>query len=117
MLVSVKRERFFGGVCGFEKRPLTFRDPPHRHSGIDFRRYALAAHRSGFMQNRSYGLSRMHLPRCLVNKHSVNAPDSVEWHHGCCQPVGKKASWQGGGTSVLAEENMALARRFMEARV
>ncbi len=81
MLVSTKRERFFGGVCGFEKRPLTFRDPPHRHSGIDFRRYALAAHRSGFMQNRSYGLSRMHLPRCLVNKHSVNAPDLLFVHY------------------------------------
>src|SRR5215203_7350216 len=29
----------------------------------------------------------------------------------------RNASWQGGGTSMSVEENMALARRFMEARV
>jgi serine phosphatase RsbU (regulator of sigma subunit) len=29
----------------------------------------------------------------------------------------KNASWQGGGTSMSVVENMALARRFMEARV
>jgi serine phosphatase RsbU (regulator of sigma subunit)/predicted ester cyclase len=32
-------------------------------------------------------------------------------------PVEKDVSWQGGGTSMSAEQNMALARRFMEARV
>src|ERR671920_2234405 len=29
----------------------------------------------------------------------------------------KNASWQGGGTSMSVEENMALVRRFFEARV
>jgi predicted ester cyclase len=32
-------------------------------------------------------------------------------------PVEKDVSWQGEGTSMSAEENMALARRFFEARV
>jgi hypothetical protein len=46
----------------------------------------------------------------------VDAPTLHWWHHGCCQRVGGKTSWQ-GGTSMSVEENMALARRFMEARV
>jgi hypothetical protein len=42
---------------------------------------ALAVHRSGFMQNRGYGLSSMHIRRRLVNKPALNATDSVGWHH------------------------------------
>ncbi len=33
------------------------------------------------MQNRSYGLLRMHLPRRLVNKLLVDAPNPSGWHH------------------------------------
>jgi hypothetical protein len=56
----------------------------HPHPGIRESRHwrhVLAAHRSGFMQNRGYGLSRMHLPRRLVNKAALNATDSLGWHH------------------------------------
>jgi hypothetical protein len=44
-------------------------------------RHVLAVHRSGFMQNRGYGLSSMHIRRRLVNKPALNATDSVGWHH------------------------------------
>src|SRR3712207_1328457 len=27
--------------------------------------------------------------KASVNKAPVNAPDTSEWHHGCCRPVGK----------------------------
>src|SRR5918998_2323792 len=36
---------------------------------------------------------------------------------GCCRPVGGKSELARRRTSMSAEENMALARRFMEARV
>jgi hypothetical protein len=74
---------FFGGVCRQENRPPTFRDPPPLTPQFVNRLWEihLAAHPSEFMQDRGYGLSRMHLPRRLVNKSAVNAPASSEWHH------------------------------------
>ncbi len=57
---------FSRGCAGQRIGPLLFATHPHRYSGIDFRRYALAAYRSGFMQNRGYDLPSMHLPGRLV---------------------------------------------------
>src|SRR5215216_7012215 len=51
-----------------------------------------------------------------MNKPQVDATESSGWHHGGYRTVGEEPGWQ-GGTSMSAEQNMALARRFMEARV
>jgi hypothetical protein len=51
-----------------------------------------------------------------VNELPVNAPNPSDWHHGCCRPVGEKRELARRRTSMSAQENMALARRFMEAR-
>src|ERR687894_709721 len=45
-----------------------------------------------------------------------DVPNPSGWHHGVCRPAGENASCQ-GGTSMSAEHNMALARRFLEAFV
>src|SRR5918993_984943 len=68
------------------------------------------------MQNRSCGLSRMHSPRRLVDKLPVNVPYSSGWHHAWCRPSGESCELARGGTSMSAEENRALARRFLEIR-
>jgi hypothetical protein len=61
---------FFQGVRRLEDRSLTFRDPPLLpwHSRIDSGRHTLVANRTGSIQVCGYGLSRMYLPRRLVNK-------------------------------------------------
>jgi serine phosphatase RsbU (regulator of sigma subunit)/predicted ester cyclase len=53
-----------------------------------------------------------------MNYSLVDAPDSIAWHHGCCcRPLGEEHESARRRASMSAEENMALARRFMEARV
>src|ERR687895_2629556 len=69
------------------------------------------------MRPRGYGLLRIFLLRGSVNKPPVNAPDPSRWHHGWCRPVREKRGLARRRTLMSAEENMALARRFMEARV
>src|SRR5918997_6719341 len=78
----------------------------------------LDALRLGSIQDRACELPRILLPRTPVNKLPVNAPDSSGWHHGCCcRPLEKPRVGQRRRTSMSAEENMALVRRFWEARV
>src|SRR5215218_2808223 len=62
--------RFFEGVYRLENRLLTFREPPPPpwHSRIDSGRHILVANRAGFMQVCGFEISRMYLPRRLVNK-------------------------------------------------
>jgi hypothetical protein len=61
---------------------LLFATYPHpRIACIDSGRHTLVAHRSGFIQNRSYGFSGMHLPLRLLNKLPVGAPKPSGWHH------------------------------------
>src|SRR5215210_3757148 len=52
-----------------------------------------------------------------MNKPPVTAPDPSRWHHGCCGPLEEKRELAKRRTSMSAVKNMALARRFMEARV
>src|SRR5215216_1794638 len=66
------------------------------------------------MQNRSYGLSRMHLERTRVNKPPVNAPYSSGWHHVWCRSIGETQVGKEEKAAVSAEENKALVRRFFE---
>ena len=50
----------------------------------------------------------------------VNAPDLFGWHHAHgADPLEKNAGWQAEEEAAVssAEENMALARRFLEARI
>src|SRR5918992_4530760 len=62
---------FFEGVCAPCKATAHFRDPPPPlDSRMDSGRDAQAPAPSWFMQNRGYGLSRMHSPRRLVDKPS-----------------------------------------------
>src|SRR5215204_1945372 len=66
------------------------------------------------MQNRSYGLSRMHLERTRVNKPPVNVPYSSGWHHVWCRSIGETQDSKEEKAAVSAEENKALVRRFFE---
>src|SRR5918992_1434957 len=95
---------FFEGVCIPSSATAHLHDPLlPLDSRIDSWSHALVAHRSGFMQNRTYGLSRMHLPRRLVNEPAVDAPNPSGWHHRCCPPVGEQRG--------LAERNFYVGRR------
>ena len=94
---------FFEGVCIPSSATAHLHDPLlPLDSRIDSWSHALVAHRSGFMQNRTYGLSRMHLPRRLVNEPAVDAPNPSGWHHRCCPPVGEQRG--------LAERNFYVGR-------
>src|SRR5829696_8609371 len=62
-------------------------------------------------------LRRISLLGTSVNKPPVNAPEPSGWHHGWCRPAGERRELARRRISMSAEENMALARRFMEARV
>jgi hypothetical protein len=54
----------------------------------------------------------------LVNKPPVNAPIPSGWHHAhVADPLEKERELARRRTSMTEEENMALARRFLEARV
>jgi hypothetical protein len=78
MLATAKPEADFSAGCACTRIGyLLFATHPHRSliRELTLGDKALVAHRSRFMQNRSYGVSRMHLPRRLVNKPAVNAPD------------------------------------------
>src|SRR5215212_1698151 len=66
------------------------------------------------MQNRSYGLLRMHLPRRSVNKPPVNVPYSSGWHHVWCRSIGESQDSMEEKAAVSAEENKALVRRLFE---
>src|SRR5215208_634013 len=66
------------------------------------------------MQNRSYGLSRLHLERTRVNKPPVNVPYSSGWHHVWCRSIGEAQDSKEEKAAVSAEENKALVRRFFE---
>src|SRR5215216_7136741 len=66
------------------------------------------------MQNLSYGLLRIHLPCCSVNKPPVNAPYSSGWHHVWCRSIGETRVGKEEKAAVSAEENKALVRRFFE---
>src|SRR5215208_4804897 len=66
------------------------------------------------MQNRSYGLSRLHLERTRVNKPPVNVPYSSGWHHVWCRSIGETQDSKEEKAAVSAEENKALVRRFFE---
>src|ERR671917_170574 len=52
-----------------------------------------------------------------MNKPLVTAPDPSRWHHGCCGSLEEKRELAKRRTSMSAVKNMALTRRFMEARV
>jgi hypothetical protein len=84
VLVFAKPGPDFSRGCTVERIGLSlFATHPH-HAAI--REVTLGdtpwlPHRSGFMQVRSCGLSRMYLPRRLVNKLAVDAPESTGWHH------------------------------------
>src|SRR5215210_7192007 len=71
----------------------------------------------GSMQDPASELRRIPLPRTPVNKPPVNAPNPSGWHHGCRRPLGKTRVGKRRRTSMSAEENKALARRFLEAQV
>jgi serine phosphatase RsbU (regulator of sigma subunit)/predicted ester cyclase len=52
-----------------------------------------------------------------VNRLPVSAPNHSGWHYGwCCRPLGEERELARRSTSISAEENKALVRRFMEAR-
>jgi len=61
---------FFERVRRLEDRSPTFRDPPPLpwHLQIDSGRDTLIANRTGFIQVCGHELSRMYLPRRLVNR-------------------------------------------------
>src|SRR5918998_4355370 len=49
--------------------------------------------------------------------HSINAPDLLGWHHGCCLPVGEVRVGkreEKAPMSEAEENNKALVRRFLE---
>src|SRR5215211_5669796 len=66
------------------------------------------------MQNRSYGLLRMHLECTRVHKPPVNVPYSSGWHHVWCRSIGETQDSKEEKAAVSAEENKALVRRFFE---
>ena len=62
----------------------------------------------------------VNLPRHLMKKLPVDAPDPAEWHHAHRTNCWRNASWPGKEAEApmsSAEENMALARRYLEAIV
>src|SRR5215213_1528283 len=60
---------------------------------------------------------RILLPRTPVNKSPFNAPHSSGWHHAHgVNPVEKGELAKRRTSMMSAKQNMALARRFMEAR-
>src|ERR671912_738184 len=58
---------------------------------------------------------RILLPRTPVNKLPANAPNPSGWHHAHGVDPLENVGWQ-GGDRMSAEENIALVRRFLEAR-
>src|SRR5215207_504231 len=61
---------------------------------------------------------RILLPRTPVNKSPFNAPHSSGWHHAHgVNPVEKGELAKRRTSMMSAKQNMALARRFMEARI
>ena len=69
MLVSLKLAADFSRGAQIRESTTYFSRPtPPWHSRIDSGRPTLVAYRAGFMQVCGYELSRMYLPRCLVNK-------------------------------------------------
>src|SRR5918995_3231550 len=52
-----------------------------------------------------------------MNKAPADVPEPSGWHHAWCRPSGERCELARRRTSMSAEENMALARRFMEARI
>src|SRR5215212_5413344 len=56
--------------------------------------------------------------RASMNKALGDAPNPSGWHHKWCRPVGEKRGLLSRRrTSMSAEENVALVRRFWGARV
>src|ERR671913_2015997 len=52
-----------------------------------------------------------------MNKAPADVPEPSGWHHAWCRPSGERCELARRRTSMSEEENMALARRFMEARI
>src|ERR671910_1650883 len=52
-----------------------------------------------------------------MNKAPADVPEPSGWHHAWCRPSGERCEWERRRTSMSEEKNMALARRFMEARI
>src|ERR671910_691152 len=53
-----------------------------------------------------------------MNKAPADVPEPSGWHHAGCRPNGERCELARRITSMSAEENnMALVRRFLEARV
>jgi hypothetical protein len=108
---------FWRGCAGGESITYFCRPTPTSPFANGLWERSQAPDLSRVMQNRGYGLSRMHSPRRLVDKPSLNAPDPFGWHHAHGVDSSEtNARWLGEEeTPVSAEEKKALVRRRGDA--
>src|SRR5215203_1053208 len=76
---------------------------------------ALLEGRPNFLELRACELRRIHLPRTRVNMPPAYAPDPSGWHHGPGVDPLEERRLARRRTSMSAEKNKALVRRFLEA--